>query len=210
MNFDSIARCYWLLERLAFGGALQRCRLAHVDSLAETKSGLILGEGDGRFLEAFLERNSTAKVTVVDSSRRMIELARERVTGSERVTFVHADARGINLHDQQFDLIVAHFYLDCFVEEDARKIVQNLTKRLASGGFWLWSDFAAPSNGWARLPSRMIVGLLYRFFRMTTSIEAKRLINIGEIFDQEGLELIDERGYLKGLLRSELRRNGRP
>ena len=41
--------------------------------------GLILGEGDGRFLAQLLEYNRHATIAVVETSTQMIRLARQRV-----------------------------------------------------------------------------------------------------------------------------------
>jgi hypothetical protein len=52
-GFGRLAWVYEGLERLIYGGLLQRARLAFIDSLAPCKRILILGEGDGRFYWLF-------------------------------------------------------------------------------------------------------------------------------------------------------------
>ena len=54
MGFNQLARPYRWLERAVFGGRLQRARCAHMQTFLAAESILLLGEGDGRFLEALL------------------------------------------------------------------------------------------------------------------------------------------------------------
>ena len=204
MNFDPVARSYHWLERLAFGGALQRCRTALLEQVDEARHVLILGEGDGRFLEAFLKRNSVATVTVIDSSAQMIALTRERVRGNQQVACYCEDLREIDLDGHTFDLIVTNFFLDCFGESDARRVVRQVRARLSVDGRWLWSDFAIPSVGLMKVPAACVVWGLYRFFRLTTGLEATRLVNVEKIFEEMGLMRSTERMFLGGLLRTEL------
>ena len=49
-GFDRLARSYRTLELLAFGRDLERARFAWLPALADRKSILVLGEGDGRCL----------------------------------------------------------------------------------------------------------------------------------------------------------------
>ena len=204
MNFDPVARWYRWLEGLAFGDALQRCRVALIEHTRNAANVLILGEGDGRFLEAFLRSNPTADVTVVDSSREMVRLAKARIGRSDRVTFLCGDVRHIDLGEQEFDLIVTHFFLDCFDEENVRRVVGDLRQRLSDAGRWLWSDFAIPAGGWVAMLAKGVVWGLYRFFRLTTRIEATRLVNVEMIFNESGMEMRSERSFINGLIHSEL------
>ncbi len=78
-RFDWLAPHYAWVEAVTFGGLLQWCRTALLPDLADARRVLVLGEGDGRFLAAFLASNRAAKVDVVDSSAAMLALARRRV-----------------------------------------------------------------------------------------------------------------------------------
>lgn len=52
-SFDGLAPWYFLLEKLSFGNQLQKCRLSQLEELKDATSVLILGDGNGRFLESF-------------------------------------------------------------------------------------------------------------------------------------------------------------
>ena len=156
MNFDPVARPYRWLERLAFGGALQRCRTALLEHTKSATNVLILGEGDGRFLKQFLRENTGGKITVVDSSKEMIRLARGRIGPAGRVQFVHADIRETELPDEEYDLIVTNFFLDCFDQCGVEEVIEAVAKKLVNKGQWLWSDFAIPESGFGRFSAKWI------------------------------------------------------
>lgn len=203
-NFDPVARWYSLLEMVAFGGALQRCRTALMDEVKTAKRVLIVGEGNGRFLEAFLQSNPVAKITVIDASQRMIKLARDRVKDSPRVFFVHGSLLDPAIAVPPVDLVVTDFFLDCFNEAELEVAVKRLRGALENGGRWLWSDFAIPESGFMKLWSRTVVTLLYDFFRLATGISARRLIDPRPRFAQLKMTLVARRVLSGGLLASAL------
>ena len=89
-----------------------------MNEITDARRVLVLGEGDGRFLAAFLAANRGAGVDVVDASAGMIALARRRVAGDERVRWHLADGRRFEPPAAAFDLIVTNFWLDCFPAAD--------------------------------------------------------------------------------------------
>lgn len=203
-NFDPVARWYSLMEMAAFGGALQRCRVALLDEVKTAKRVLIVGEGNGRFLQAFLQSNPVAEITVIDASQRMINLARDRVKNSPRVTFVHGSVLDPTTTLPRVDLVVTGFFLDCFNEAELDFAITRLRGALEIGGRWLWSDFAIPESGFMKLWSRTVVALLYDFFRLATRISARRLIDPRPRFAQLKMTLVAQRILSKGLLASAL------
>jgi len=174
MNFDRIAPFYRVMEAVTAGGKLQQCRLAFLDQITPPQRVLIAGEGHGRFLPELVRRFPGASFTVVDSSLRMLEIARSNVPGSA-VDFVHADLREWTPEMGGFDLIVTHFFLDCFLPDDLQQVIDRLGQWATSDAEWLLADFQhAPGivNG-AR--SRFILKLLYGFFRGICNLDAIRL-----------------------------------
>ena len=64
-----------------FGGALQKARTALMDRYLAADSILLLGDGDGRFLEALLEAGCGAEIVSLDASEKMIEVAQRAMAG---------------------------------------------------------------------------------------------------------------------------------
>ena len=87
---------------------------------------LVVGEGNGRFLAAFVKAHLVAAIDCVEARARMIELARPEVAASP-VTFIHSDVRAVALARNSYDLVVTHFLLDCFSEETLAPLICQLT-----------------------------------------------------------------------------------
>lgn len=207
-SFDRLARAYQPLERLLFGGLLQRTRTAHLNHLQAARRVLVVGEGDGRFVERLLRSNRTCDVVVLDASRGMIERARSRVGGNPRVRFCCDDARTHAFADQApFDALVTPFFLDCFEGDELRQVVSRLTRQAEPGACWVIADFCLSerrsSSWWRRCWwQRCGLWLLYRAFAALTDIRARRLCDPLPLLAELGWQLHAEQRFAAGWLRS--------
>jgi len=86
MSFDSLAAHYRWMEWLLAGRKLQRCRTAFLRRINPPREVLLLGEGNGRFLEALLQAHPQARVTCVDASAAMLERARARMAAAAGIS----------------------------------------------------------------------------------------------------------------------------
>lgn len=179
MSFDTLAPYYRALEFLTVGGLLQRARTVFLPETVRSRRALLLGEGPGRFLVALLRTNADVEVTCVDASGRMIAQAVREMEGHglplTRVRFVQADARAWPSHLTGFDLVATHFFLDCFGAEELGRLVASISQAAAPEATWLLTDFRLPLNGWRRWRGRVLLALLYAFFRAFTGLAASRL-----------------------------------
>jgi len=207
MNTDRIARLYRWLEYAAFGKALERRRLALVGRLAGCRRALILGEGDGRFVAKLAAQIRDIRIEVVDSSERMIGLARARLTGvaESRVRFRQADARLVDWPARSYDLVVTNFFLDCLSDSDAGALISRVSGALEPGGLWVVSEFQEPGGGrLRRLHARAWLAVMYGFFRVATGLETSRLPPFNEYLRGAGLVLVEEQRARFGLIVSQL------
>jgi len=197
MNADRIARLYRWLEYAIFGNTLQQRRTAFLTDIADARRVLVLGDGDGRFLEKLVEHNPQAHVDYVDLSGHMLKLARARA-GTERVTYHQANALEIALPEHEYDLIVTHFFLDCFDETGASRLVERAARAACPNARWLISEFR---RTWWSPP---LLGVLYLFFRITTGLKTHRLIDHHPQLARHGFRIAREQSAWRGLLTSEL------
>ena len=202
MNFDRIAPWYRTFEYLAFGRGLQRARLKFVDLTKTAQRVLILGDGDGRFTAEFVKRNPRARVDSVDSSARMIEMAKRRVNGSG-VRFVVGDARTVNL-EGAYDLVVTHFFLDCFGQQECENLVAKVAGYCAPDATWLLSEFQIPERRGLRSVARALVRFMYFFFRILTGLPTTRLPDYRAALHRNGFLVVQSHGSLGGLVISEM------
>ena len=208
MSFDRLAPHYRWMEWVLAGGKLQRCRTAFLDRVEGTRNALIAGEGNGRFLAEWRRKQPWARATVVDASARMLGAARTRLERqaieSERVQFVHADLRDGAPEGGPFDLIVTHFFLDCFPPGTLRELVERLARAAAPEAAWLIADFQVPAGGPARWRARAIHALMCGFFRLATRLPARCLTPPDAFLKDQGFELQERRTSEWGLLHTDL------
>jgi SAM-dependent methyltransferase len=221
MSFDTLAPYYRIMERVTAGGILQRCRTAFLAETTSCRRALLLGEGPGRFLEELLRTNPQVEVTCVERSPCMIAEARSRLNASDlaRVHFVQADAltwqpltpsdgervaegrvRGIVKSQERarplrggFDLIVTHFFLDCFRREELAALVAKIAASATADARWLLADFREPERGWRRWRGRAALALMYGFFRVATGLSASRLTPPDGFLEASGFRLAARR-----------------
>ncbi len=204
-DFNRIARPYRWLEYLSFGPLLERCRFHRLPELADARRALVLGDGDGRFLARLLKSNPQLRADTVDLSSAMLRLLSARVAHGgalDRVTLHCADARDF-IPTASYDLVVTHFFLDCFTIDELHKLAGRIRSHLTPGARWVVSEFAIPS-GAASLPARLLVWALYLAFGVLTGLAVRRLPDYPAALRGAGLSLRERRSWLGGLLVSEL------
>jgi ubiquinone/menaquinone biosynthesis C-methylase UbiE len=209
VSFDTLAPWYRTLEWIAFGDDLQRCRTACLDEIVAPRRALIVGEGNGRFLCELVRRHPGVEVDCVDVSQRMLQLARKRleresVEALPRVRFLQHDLTSWSPPARHYDLVVTHFFLDCFEEAQLAAVVGKLAQATTEGAQWLLADFYVPTNGVARLQARAWLAVMYRFFRLTAGIGARQLIDSSPFLRGEGFALARQHTFRQGMLKSEM------
>jgi ubiquinone/menaquinone biosynthesis C-methylase UbiE len=205
MNFDLVAPFYRFLEWAVFGRALERRRAALLAEVRDAQRILVIGEGDGRFLERLVAQSGATDIHVVEMSAAMLRLERERLgAAAGRVRFFHRDVVREGLPDRGYDLLVTHFVLDLYREQEIRRLVDS-ARALAPGCRWLVSEFRIPSG--AR-PARWAAGAalwaMYRFFYATAGLRVLSLPDYPAVFRRAGLCLQCSRTAWHGFLASEL------
>lgn len=202
MSFDRVAPHYRWLETFVFGNRLQQARIAFVRKIGSPRRILIVGEGDGRFLAELL-RTGKSGVDCIEASARMIALAQKQVPDAH-VNFIQTDIRDLTLRQAHYDLIVSHFFFDCFAEATLAEIIARLADAAAPGARWLIADFCYPARGWHRWRARALIATMYLFFRAAAGIEAHRLVDYSPLLRAHGFELAKEHLSRRGEIRSQL------
>jgi ubiquinone/menaquinone biosynthesis C-methylase UbiE len=207
-NFDALSRHYRWMEAVAAGGKLQKCREEYLNEIYGCKNALLVGEGHGRFLEVFIRANPTASITFIDSSKGMIEVAKDRLQrkglDERRVKFIHVDAMSQDFGENVFDLVVTNFFLDCFDESQLEVLISKLARSLKQGGQWMLADFCKPDKGWKRLRAVIIIKLMCVFFDIATQLRVNDLLSPDKILKKNGMQLLKRTRYEWDLLKADL------
>ena len=208
MSFDLLAPHYRWMEWLLAGKKLQRCRTAFVQAIPRPQRVLMLGEGNDRCLMELLRAYPEARFTCVDASRRMLDHARARVRahglGDERIEFIHADVSEWKAPTKKFDLLVTHFFLDCFRADQLAEMVPRISAAAAPGARWLIADFREPASGIAKWRAHGILYAMYFFFQRVTRLPASRLTPPDAFLERSGFVLRERSLSEWGLLHSDL------
>ncbi len=208
MSFDSLAPYYRGMEVLSAGGILQRCRTLFLAEGASCRRVLLLGEGPGRFLVELLRANQRAEVTCVERSPRMIREALRQMKRNglddARTRFEQGDVLTWEPPSGTFDLIVTHFFLDCFRPNELERLVAKVAASATDQARWLLADFRLPESGWRRCRARMVLALMYAFFRCTTELSAARLTRPDDFLEAARFRLAGRRLANFGLVHSDL------
>lgn len=212
MSFDRISRHYRWLETLAFGSTLQKARTRWIESIDSPKRILILGEGDGRFLCEFLRVHPDVAVDCVDSSARMLDLARGRVTrafpqATQRVRFLCADLLSWS-PPGSYDLLVANFVLDCFPRDEFSATIGKLAQAAGPDAHLFLADFSIPNGVLARIHARLWLAVMYWFFWTVAGVHAKELIDPTSDLEANGFICLARSKWRFSLVKSELWRRG--
>jgi cyclopropane fatty-acyl-phospholipid synthase-like methyltransferase len=204
MNFDRLAPYYDWMEAITAGGRLQRARTCWLDRLSGRERVLSVGEGHGRFSQAYAARYPEARLTVLEASGRMLAKARRRLgSDASRVNWHQGDVLrwdpGVN-----FDALVTCFFLDCFPPDTLERVVGRLASMASSEALWLVVDFAVPSRGAARGRALLVHWLMYSFFRHAVGLPARRLTPPDGLLRKHGFRLVARREFEWGLIRADL------
>jgi len=195
------------MEFLLAGEKLQRCRTAFLSEVRAALNVLIVGERNGRFLVECRRSLPDARSTCVVASPRMLDSARKRLEhvglNHDGVDFVRADALVWTPGFATFDLIVTHFFLDCFRAEDVDRLVAKLSQAATSAAYWLLADFRIPPHGLRRYRARLIHWMMYSFFRVVTRLPARSLTPPEPFLEANGFGLCKKQTSEWGLLHTD-------
>ncbi len=215
MNCDTLAPYYEVLEHLFFGRHLEQRRFAFLDEARTSRRTIVCGGGDGRFLALLLRANRRLEADFVELSPKMVVLAERRVTSMgpdfrERARFCAKDVREFEPRAGGYDLIVTHFFLDCFSEPDLPDVVGRLATWAAPGARWIVSEFAEGEGPIGRVWTNVVIHGLYAAFRLTTGLSVTQLPNYVAALGRTRFHLLREERALGGLVHSSLWEMGKP
>ena len=204
VDYSRIAGVYRYIESLVFGRGLQEARVELLGDLLRQISDsnnprvLVVGDGDGRFLEEFLKRSPNSVVDYVDCSEGMLREAQRRVGFDNMVSWNCEDLR--DWQGEDYGAVVAHFFLDGFDGGDRDLIVDLLVSKLRDGGCILLSDFDPAANSWGGV----FVKVMQFFFSLVAGLPFVKVTRDDAAFEGVGGIKVSEKFWQKGWIYTQL------
>lgn len=179
-NYDSIAFCYDRLSRLIFRNSIKQSQVCLLPFISPGNSILIVGGGSGWILEEISKLyTSGLHIEYIEVSAKMMKYAKEKDIAENKVEFVNSyiEQYQTNL---TFDIIITPFLFDNFNERTASENFDKLNALLSNKGKWLFTDFhITPASS---IYQRMLLKLMYYFFKRISKVEANKLPDINFLF----------------------------
>lgn len=200
-NYDNAAGFYDVLSRLVFGKSLIRARQVLLRFVKPDSEVLIVGGGTGFILEELANIHPDGlKITYVEISSKMIKLAQKKDWKQNEVLFVHTAIEDY-VPARRFDVIVTSFLVDNFKEERAQTVFKILDSLLHPEGKWLFADFNIEKKT-GSFWQKILLGTMYRFFRILCNIEATQLPDMGVLFHLAGYKTLFETKHFYDFIQS--------
>jgi len=99
----------------------------------ESPSVLDIGAGTGIFTARLLDRYPDASVTLLDFSNDMLEIARKKFAGNNRVSFILGDYSETDIGAAGFDIVISALSLHHLNAEDKCAFFAKLSRELRDG-----------------------------------------------------------------------------
>jgi ubiquinone/menaquinone biosynthesis C-methylase UbiE len=179
-GFDFLAPVYQTLTDSIFGKKLELSQLQFISCIKADDQVLVLGGGSGNLLKSLLHHQPRVIVDYIDISEKMIQLAREKTQNPSTVNFIAGTEQ--NIPDRKYTVVITNFYLDLFSDTALQSVIQKIKTHLTPDAQWLATDFVSDKS-WHKI----LLRIMYRFFRIATGIEARSLPQWEKHIVQAGL-----------------------
>ncbi len=188
-----VAPFYDRLSKLVYGDAILNAHKFLAEAIPTESKILIIGGGTGALLELItIKHPSGLDITYVDLSKKMIALAKIKNTGNNTITFINQPFEDVYL-TQRFDVVITPFFLDNFSDDTAAAVFNKIHALLHQQGLWLFADFRLSKKDafW----KKMMIKIMYIFFRLICNIEASRLPDMQSLFDKNGYKIVSSKSF---------------
>jgi len=191
-NYNHIARTYDLMSRMVFFKAQINVQIRQLVFIPPGASLLIVGGGTGWILEEIARlRPEGLLITYVEVAEKMLNRAKKRDVGNNKVRFIRRAIENMNPYDEVYDVVITAFLFDNFQQEKASLVFNLLHRQLKQDGLWFFSDFYLHPTQPTYWKKKML-GLMYVFFRWICQVEADGLVYMPTLFQQYGYQEIDQ------------------
>jgi ubiquinone/menaquinone biosynthesis C-methylase UbiE len=196
-RYDSIARFYDQLAKLAFGDQIIDSQVRFLRSIPDDSSVLILGGGTGWIAKELLKIKPGCSITFIDASAKMISLAKAKNYSLwANIAFVHGTEDDIPAG--HYDVVITNFFLDLFSPKELDLVLKKIKARLVLKAIWLVTDFQKPKTFWQKI----VLAFMYLFFGLVTRLKNHRLPNLFDGIKRMGFSEIETAEFASGFIKT--------
>ena len=197
-GFDKLSSIYDLLVKIVFGSAIRKAQIILIEKIQDRKDWLVLGGGTGWILEEILKAHPHATVTYVEVSKKMINKTKKRgVKGNINYVLGTIDQLP---REKNYDIVITMFFWDMFSTNEALKMKEMINRHLNNHAIWLLADFKNTDIWWQRI----LMEIMYWFFRVTCHINAYELPDFDLIFKKEKYTMLFQQTFYHGMIESTI------
>jgi ubiquinone/menaquinone biosynthesis C-methylase UbiE len=180
-DYDKLAKIYDMLSRIIFGRNIVEAQVSMLSYIDAGDKILIVGGGTGWILEHIAEKYPQGlEIDYVESSAQMIAIAGRRKYEENQVKFINLPIESYVIA-RQYDVIITPFIFDNFKKEKLELVFKKIDQSLNDKGKWLYADFVYDKTI-SSLWQKVLLEIMYLFFRITTGIETQELIPMDAYF----------------------------
>lgn len=193
-QFDKIAVVYDVMAALLFGRSIRSAQRAFLHHIPPSSTVLMLGGGTGWLARELLKQRPDGRITYIEASAKMIELAKEKTNYSTQIEFIHGTEEDIPA--MKFDVVITNFFLDMFQPESLSSLAAKIRQALNEDGLWIATDFVDGGKWW----QRTLLRLMYWFFRTTCHIESSALPDWQKIISDQAMTCVEQQSFYAGFI----------
>lgn len=194
-GFDLLASFYDPLARLVYGRSIRDAQTCFLNRIPLQAKVLIIGGGTGWLLAELLLVKPECEVWYVESSARMLGMARQR-NPHVNIHYIHGTSE--ELPRAGFDVVITHFFLDLFPAATLQKMIPSIFASTKPSVLWLVADFVDGGKWW----QQALLNVMYLFFKVICQIQAKSLPFWDTTMRQSGLTKICTHHFYGGFIES--------
>lgn len=201
-RFNGIAPLYDVFASLIFGKELERAKHYYLYYIKDGCKILYIGGGSGTILYHLIKKHNNLEIDFIDASSKMIERAKKKVphTGTCTINWIHGTEDNIP-HQDHYDIVITNFFLDIFKPEELDILMPKIDMSLKRDGFWIFTDFYGRTK---RLKNRILVRMMYFFFRILGAVKSNKLLSYGLYFEKMGYRRLDHTRFYNGLIETRV------
>jgi tRNA (cmo5U34)-methyltransferase len=195
-GFDLLAPVYDSINRFVFGKSMINAQIFFLNRVAPGDRVLILGGGTGWLLEELLRNQPDCEIWYVESSLRMIALAKRKCDNYPNVHFVLGTESSIP--PIMFDVVIMNFFLDLFSETKISLLLERIKTLTQPEGVWIVTDFKNEGKAWQYI----VAAVMIVFFKLICAIEATKLPDLESLFNKHRMHEISSSAFFYGFIKT--------